>query len=76
PGGGSSGTVAAQQYTPGGEEAAERGSRDVSSERGAFAGLPPRDRAAIEQGQAEKYPEEYGPLVEQYLRNLAESSRK
>jgi hypothetical protein len=37
-----------------------------------FTRLPNRDRAALQQSQAEKYPQEYGPLVEQYLRNLSD----
>ncbi|HMJ89286.1 MAG TPA: hypothetical protein VK530_05695 [Candidatus Acidoferrum sp.] len=41
-----------------------------------FVGLPQRDRAAIQQSQAEKYPQEYGPLVEQYLKNLSDQSGK
>lgn len=39
---------------------------------GAFTKLPSRDRAALLQSQAEKYPQEFGPLVEQYLRNLSD----
>jgi hypothetical protein len=38
---------------------------------GRFQGLPARDRAALEQSQSEKYPQEYGSMVEQYMRNLA-----
>jgi len=34
--------------------------------------LPKRDRAAIQQSQSEKYPQEYGSLVEQYLKNLSD----
>ena len=37
-------------------------------------GLPARERAAIEQAQGEKYPQEYGAQVEQYLLNLARES--
>ncbi|MBL9166747.1 MAG: hypothetical protein JNN07_03330 [Verrucomicrobiales bacterium] len=39
-----------------------------------FTGLPARDRAAIQQSQSESYPQEYAPLVEQYLRNLADQA--
>ena len=39
-----------------------------------FTRLPNRDRAALQQSQAEKYPQEYGPLVEQYLRNLSDQA--
>ncbi len=71
------GTQAAQKYQPGGEEALQKSTRSVSAKPASYAGLPPRERAAIEQAQSEKYPEEYGPLVEQYMRNLAaESSSK
>ena len=39
-----------------------------------FTGLPARDRAAIQQSQGESYPQEYAPLVEQYLRNLSDQA--
>ena len=39
-----------------------------------FTRLPSRDRAALQQSQTEKYPQEYGPLVEQYLRNLSDQA--
>ena len=42
--------------------------------RSAYLGLPARDRQAIKQSQSEKYPEEYGAMIEQYLRNLADQS--
>ncbi len=41
---------------------------------GQYTALPKRDRAAIMQSQSEKYPQEYGPLVEQYLKNLSDQS--
>ena len=41
-----------------------------------FIGLPARERAAIQQSLREKYPQEYGALVEQYLLNLANESGK
>ncbi len=50
------------------------GARNSASGSGSFVGLPKRDRAAIQQSQAEKYPQEYGPLVEQYLKNLSDQS--
>jgi hypothetical protein len=37
-------------------------------------GLSPKDREAITQYQAEKTPAEYAPLVQQYLKNLADAS--
>jgi hypothetical protein len=52
----------------GGSDGARRGSVG----QGQFTGLPARDRAAIQQSQGEKYPQEYGPLVEQYLKNLSD----
>jgi hypothetical protein len=39
---------------------------------GQYQGLPQRDRNAITQSRNEKYPEEYGAQVEQYLKNLAD----
>jgi hypothetical protein len=48
------------------------GARRAASGDGTFIGLPKRDRAALQQSQAEKYPQEYGPLVEQYLKNLSD----
>jgi hypothetical protein len=54
----------------GGTDGARRDSAGASS----YIGLPKRDRAAILQSQSEKYPQEYGPLVEQYLKNLADQS--
>jgi len=50
------------------------GARRAAAGDGTFIGLPKRDRAAIQQSQAEKYPQEYGPLVEQYLKNLSDQS--
>ena len=50
------------------------GPRNTGMGSSAFTGLPKRDRAAILQSQSEKYPQEYGPLVEQYLKNLADQS--
>ena len=37
-----------------------------------YLGLPPRDRQAIQQSRNERYPEEYGPMIEQYLKNLSD----
>ena len=50
------------------------GAHRAASGTGTFIGLPKRDRAAIQQSQAEKYPQEYGPLVEQYLKNLSDQN--
>jgi hypothetical protein len=56
----------------GGTDGARRNSAGAST----YIGLPQRDRAAILQSQSEKYPQEYGPLVEQYLKNLADQTEK
>jgi len=40
-----------------------------------MGGLKPKDRDAITQYQAEKSPPEYAPMVQQYLKNLADSSQ-
>ena len=48
------------------------GGRPGTTGAGTFTRLPGRDRAAIQQSQSEKYPQEYGPLVEQYLKNLSD----
>jgi hypothetical protein len=50
------------------------GQRNATAGSSAFTKLPARDRAALQQSQADKYPQEYGPLVEQYLRNLSDQS--
>ncbi len=57
-------------------KAAQDGAVKEVTGQSAFIGLPARDRQAIKQSQDEKYPEEYGPLIEQYLRNLAEQSSR
>lgn len=67
-------TDPAQQYQAPGNETAKVETRTVNNARTAFTGLPARERAVIEQAQAEKYPEEYGAQVEQYLLNLARES--
>ena len=73
---GQPGSQSAQNYTPAGNETAQVGTRTVAG-KVSFTALPPRERAVIEQAQGEKYPEEYGAQVEQYLLNLArESSTK
>lgn len=46
-----------------------------SDGRSAYVGLPQRDRQAIMQSQNEKYPEEFGPEIERYLKQLAEQSQ-
>jgi len=39
-----------------------------------FLALPERDRAALRQSQSEKYPQEYGSMIEEYMRGLANDS--
>ena len=41
-----------------------------------FVHLPPRERQAVKQAQKDKYPEEYGPAIEQYLKNLSDQENK
>ena len=41
---------------------------------GQFLGLPERDRGALQQSQSEKYPQEYGAMIEEYMRGLANDS--
>ncbi len=55
--------------TEGGDRRSERGA-------GSYITLPTRDRAAITQSQNDKYPEEYGTKIEQYLRNLSDNDEK
>jgi hypothetical protein len=43
--------------------------------RGQYLGLPQRDRQAIRQSRQEKYPAEYAPMIEQYLKNLSDQPR-
>jgi hypothetical protein len=50
------------------------GARREAVGEGQFTRLPGRDRKALLQSQAEKYPQEYGALVEQYLRNLSDQA--
>ena len=54
--------------TGGATGSVERGSAQVVGK------LSPKDRDAITQFQAEKTPPEYAPLVQQYLKNLADTS--
>lgn len=59
-------------YQPGGDpESVQRAARQAALKQSGFLGLPPRDRATIQQSAGEKYPQEFAPLIEQYLLNLA-----
>lgn len=44
---------------------------NAAADSSGFLGLPPRERAALQQGLSERIPPEYVELVEQYLRHLA-----
>ena len=64
-------------YQAGSPDAVQRAARQAALRNAGFLGLPARERAAIQQSLGEKYPQEFGPLVEQYLLNLAnEPARK
>lgn len=52
------------------------GKRRQVADRNTFIGLPARERNAILQSMGERYPEEFAPLVEQYLKNLSDASSK
>ena len=67
----------AKSYQAGGDpEAVQRAARQAALKKAGFLGLPPREREAIQQSLGEKYPEEYGAMVEQYLLNLANEAGK
>ncbi len=48
------------------------GPRGSASGTGRYIGLPARERAALLQSQGERYPREYAPMIEQYLKNLSD----
>lgn len=52
------------------------GPRGNVSGNSTYLSLPARDRQAIQQGQKDKYPEEYGPAIEQYLKNLSDQESR
>ncbi len=67
----------AEDYKAGSDpQAVEREARQAALKKATFLGLPPRERDAIQQGRGEKYPAEYGAMVEQYLLNLANEAAK
>jgi hypothetical protein len=41
---------------------------------GKFVTVASRDRAAIDQTQTENRPQEYAPMIDQYMKNLADQS--
>jgi hypothetical protein len=70
------GTSAAKdpKYGNAGDGSPDGARADVRG-NGQYLGLPPRDRQAVQQSQGEKYPQEYGSMVEQYYRNLSDASK-
>ncbi|MCC6231237.1 MAG: hypothetical protein IT580_01250 [Verrucomicrobiales bacterium] len=48
------------------------GPKRAAAGGGKFIGLPARERAALLQSQGERYPQEYAPQIEQYLKNLSD----
>ena len=56
--------------------ATANGPRGAVAGGSGFMNLPARDRQALKQTQKEKYPEEYGPAIEQYLKNLSDQESK
>jgi len=52
------------------------GGSNTANGASSYLGLPARDREAIKQAQNDKYPQEYGPMIEQYLKNLSDQENK
>jgi len=52
----------------------DKGTLHDTTGNGKFVTVASRDRAAIEQTQAEKRPQEYAPMIDQYMKNLADQS--
>lgn len=48
------------------------GPKKSATGTGRYIGLPARERAALLQSQGERYPREYAPMIEQYLKNLSD----
>lgn len=46
----------------------------VADDKGSFLTVAQRDRTAVGMSQGEKRPQEYAPLIDQYLKNLADQS--
>lgn len=62
------------ELSPAGPDGA--GPRGNATSGKKFVKLPERDRQALMSTGAAKYPEEYGPAIEQYLRNLSDESQR
>ena len=52
----------------------QKGTLHDTTGTGKFVTVASRDRAVIDQTQAEKRPQEYGSLIDQYMKNLADQS--
>lgn len=71
PPGGEPGEATDPREWDGRRDAQSGGPRTAEGGSSAFLGLPPRERQALQQSQGDRYPQEYGTMVEQYLRNLS-----
>jgi hypothetical protein len=65
-------TMPAQDAMTGGST--QKGALHDLDGNGKFVTVASRDRAAIEQTQQEKRPQEYAPMIDQYMKNLADQS--
>ena len=52
----------------------DKGTLHNVSGNGKFVSVASRDRAAIDQTQTENRPQEYAPMIDQYMKNLADQS--
>ena len=52
----------------------DKGTLHNVSGNGKFVSVAARDRIAIDQTQEEKRPQEYAPMIDQYMKNLADQS--
>jgi len=64
----------AKDQTPSDDSDAAKRGLHAARGSGHFLGLPERDRAAAQQSQTEKYPQEYGAMIEEYMQSLASDS--
>lgn len=61
---------------PGGRGVTDTGHANRTDVTGKFINLPQRDRAALNQSEGEKYPQQYGRMVEGYRDTLSEDEQK
>ncbi len=52
----------------------EKGKLHDTLGNGKFITVTSRDRAAIDQTQTEKRPQEFAPLIDQYMKNLSDQA--